>query len=298
MNKIIRYGLDGGLPMVIFVIAIVAGLLALQLTPREEEPQIVVPMVDVLVNAPGLSAKQVERQVTTPLEKLLAQIPGVEHIYSTSATGQASATLRFYVGEDREDSILNTYNKLYSNQNKIPAVVSDWLVRPVEVDDVPIIMLALWSADADRYSDFDLRRLAEEVSTYLQGIDQTSEVNIVGGRPRTIRLLIDPESLAARLTTASEIISALQVSNLLQQSGRWTLNNQSIVLESGDFIRSLEELRNLVVNVIDGEPVYLQDVVTIVDGPAEPDSYTWIEFSQQHPQFAQLNNTNNKKGHY
>lgn len=293
MDKLIRYTLDGGLPLVIFVVAITAGLLALQLTPREEEPQIVVPMVDVLVNAPGLSAKQVERQVTTPLEKLLAQIPGVEHIYSTSATGQASATLRFYVGEDREDSILNTYNKLYSNQDKIPAIVRDWLVRPVEVDDVPIVLLALWSNDPQRYSDFDLRRLAEEVSTYLQSIDQTSEVKIVGGRPRTIRLLIDPESLAARLTTAGEIVNALQLSNVLQQSGRWTLNNQSIVLESGDFIRSLEELRNLVVNVIDGEAVYLQDVVEIVDGPAEADSYTWIEFAQHHPQFAQLNNTIN-----
>jgi multidrug efflux pump subunit AcrB len=293
IDKVIRYSLGGGLPLVIFVVAMVSGLLALQLTPREEEPQIVVPMVDVLVNAPGLSAKQVERQVTTPLEKLLAQISGVEHIYSTSATGQASATLRFYVGEDREDSILNTYNKLYSNQDKIPPVVSDWLVRPVEVDDVPIVLLALWSNDPDRYSDFELRRLAEEVSTYLQSINHTSEVKIVGGRPRTIRLLIDPESLAARKTTASEIISALQVSNLLQQNGRWTLNNQSIVLESGDFIRSLTELRNMVVNIIDGDAVYLRDVVEIVDGPAEADSYTWIEFSRHHPQFAQLDNTIN-----
>lgn len=285
MNKIVRYTLDGGLPMVTFVVAIVAGLLALQLTPREEEPQIVVPMVDVVVNAPGLSAKQVERQVTTPLEKLLAQIPGVEHIYSSSATGQASATLRFYVGEDREDSILNTYNKLYSNQDRIPPVVKDWFVKPVEVDDVPIVLLALWSNNPNVYSDFELRRLAEEVSTYLQSIDQTSEVNIVGGRPRTIRLLIDPESLAARKTTVGEIVNALRVSNVLQQSGRWTLNNQSIVLESGDFIRSVNELRGLVVNVIDGEAVYLQDVVNIVDGPAEADSYTWIEFSSQHPEF-------------
>lgn len=291
IERVLRYTLNGGLPLVIFVVAIVCGLLALQLTPREEEPQIVVPMVDVLVKAPGLSAKQVERQVTTPLEKLLAQIPGVEHVYSTSATGQASATLRFYVGEDREDSILNTYNKLHSNQDKIPQVVSDWLVRPIEVDDVPIVLLALWSKDPERYSDYELRRLAQEVSTYLQGIERTSEVNIVGGRPRTIRLLIDPESLAARKTTAGEIVSALQVSNVLQKNGRWTLNNQSIVLESGDFIRSLDELHNMVVNVIGGEAIYLRDVVEIVDGPAEADSYTWIEFSASHPGSAQLKDT-------
>ncbi len=293
IERVVRYALTGGLPMVMFVVAIALGVIALQLTPREEEPQIVVPMVDVLVNAPGLSAKQVERQVTTPLEKLLAQIPGVEHVYSTSVSGQASATLRFYVGEDREDSILNTYNKLYSNQDKIPPVVSNWLVKPVEVDDVPIVMLALWSKNPDRYSDFELRRLAEEVSTYLQSIDRTSEVNIVGGRPRTIRLLIDPESLAARKTTVGEVVSALQVSNVLQQNGRWTLQNQSIVLESGEFIRSLDELQNLVVNIIDGEAVYLRDVTDIVDGPAEADSYTWIEFTQHHPQFATVEKPTN-----
>ena len=286
LARLIRNTLDGGLPLVIFVVALVAGGLALYLTPREEEPQIVVPMVDVLVSAPGLSAQQIERQVTTPLEKLLAQIPGIEHIYSTSANGQASATLRFYVGENREDAIFNTYNKLYSNQDAIPAAVQDWLVRPIEVDDVPIVMLALWSDAPNRYSDYELRRVGEEVSTYLQRIEQTSEVKVVGGRPRTIQVLIDPESLAARFTTAGEVVNALQVSNLLQKAGRFTLHNQSIVLESGDFIRSLDELRKLVVNVIDGEPVYLQDVSTIVDGPAEVESYTWVEFTNQHPHFA------------
>ena len=103
-------------------------------------------MVDVLVEAPGLSAVQVERQVTIPLEKLLAQIPGVEHVYSATGTGQASVTLSFYVGQDREDAILNTYNKLHSNQDKVPAVVEQWLVDPVEVDDVPILLLGLWTS--------------------------------------------------------------------------------------------------------------------------------------------------------
>ena len=130
-ESVMRYTLRGGLPVALFVIGLAAGALALVFTPREEEPQIVVPMVDVLVNAPGLSARQVERQVTVPLEKLLAQIPGVEHVYSSSATGQASVTLAFYVGQDREDSILNTYNKLHSNLDRIPPVVSDWVVKPL-----------------------------------------------------------------------------------------------------------------------------------------------------------------------
>ena len=288
-DRIVKSTLAGGIPLTIFILAIVAGIAALQFTPREEEPQIVVPMVDVLIEAPGLSAEQVERQVATPVEKLLAQIPGVEHVYSTSSTGSAAVTLAFYVGEDREISILNTYNKLYANQDKVPGVVSRWMLRPIEVDDVPIMLLALWSDSPDRYGGFELRRLAEDVSTYLQGIDETSEVNVVGGRPRTVRILIDPESMGARRTTAADIFNALKISNVLQAVDQWAFNNESIVLESGDFVRSVDELKSFVVNIIDGIPVYLGDIAEIIDGPAEPDQYTWIDFAPGHPSFSDAN---------
>jgi multidrug efflux pump subunit AcrB len=272
--------------MAIIVLALVAGLFALQLMPREEEPQIVVPMVDVLVEAPSLTARQVERQVTTPLEKLLTQIPGVEHVYSSSMTERATVTLSFYVGENREDAILNTYNKLQSAQDKIPPVVGNWVMRPVEVDDVPMMVLSLWSDDPTRYSDYELRRLADEVSTYLQGIAQTSEVRVVGGRPRTVRVLLDPASMAARQTTASDIVTALQISNQLKNHGHVTLRDDVIDLESGDVFRSIQELKNAVVSVIDGVPVYLQDVARIVDGPAEAENYTWIDFAPGHPAYS------------
>lgn len=288
-DRIVKSTLTGGIPLTIFILAIVAGIAALQFTPREEEPQIVVPMVDVLIEAPGLSAEQVERQVATPVEKLLAQIPGVEHVYSTSSTGRAAVTLAFYVGEDREISILNTYNKLYANQDKVPGVVSRWMLRPIEVDDVPIMLLALWSDNPDRYGGYELRRLAEDVSTYLQGIDETSEVNVVGGRPRTVRILIDPESMGARRTTAADIFNALKISNVLQAVDQWAFNNESIVLESGDFVRSVDELESFVVNIIDGVPVYLGDIAEIIDGPAEPDQYTWIDFAPGHPSFSDAN---------
>jgi len=242
----------GSVPAMLFVLGILAGVLALALTPREEEPQIVVPMVDVLVEAPGLSAKQTERQVTIPLEKLLAQIPGVENVYSSTDAGRAAVTLRFFVGEDREDSLLNSYNKLYANQDQMPPVVSSWLVQPVEVDDVPIVLLGLWSDDEERYGDYELRRMADEFSTAMQAIPRTSEVQVTGGRPRTLRVLVDPEALAARRTTAADIVDALAVSNVLREAGGLTLGNESVVLESGDALRSLKELRNLVVNVIDG----------------------------------------------
>ena len=285
LDRVVRHSLSGGVPLALFIVAVVAGLLALQYTPREEEPQIVVPMVDVLVSAPGLSSVQVERQVTIPVEKLLTQIPGVEHVYSTSTKGRAAVTLRFYVGQDREEAILNTYNKLYSNQDTVPGVITEWLVRPVEVDDVPIVLLALWSDDPVRYDDYELRRVADEISTQLQGIPRTSEVKVTGGRPRTVRVLLDPEGLAARKTSALEVVRALTLSNLLRDAGNWTFGDQSIVLESGDFIRDMDELANMPVNVIDGMPVFLRDVATLSDGPAEPENYSWIEFAPGHPEF-------------
>jgi multidrug efflux pump subunit AcrB len=268
----------GTVPALLFVLGIFAGILALALTPREEEPQIVVPMIDVLVEAPGLSASQTERQITIPLEKLLAQIPGVENVYSSTDAGRAAVTLRFHVGEDREDSLLNSYNKLYANQDQMPAVVSSWLLKPVEVDDVPIVVIGLWSDDGDRYSDYELRRMADEFATALQAIPQTSEVKVVGGRPRTLRVLVDPEAMAARRTTAADIVDALAVSNVLHGAGNLTLGNESIVLEGGDALRSVTQLRNLVVNVIDGAPVHLREVAAVVDGPAEAASYSWIDF--------------------
>ncbi|MEZ5501632.1 MAG: efflux RND transporter permease subunit [Halioglobus sp.] len=165
----------------------------------------------------------------------------------------------------------------------MPAVVSQRMVHPVEVDDVPIVVLGLWSKDASRYSDYDLRRMADEVSTALQGIPRTSEVNVVGGRPRTVKILINPESMGARRTTTADVVSALAVSNVLQRSGNWAFNNQSIELESGDFVRDAAELEGLVVNVIDSVPVYLRDVARVDDGPAEATGYSWLDFTPTHP---------------
>lgn len=286
IGTLLRLSLQGSLPLSIILIALVAGAMALQLTPREEEPQIVVPMVDVLVSVPGASAQQVERQVTTPLEKLLAQIPGVEHIYSTSTTGQTVVTIRFYVGEDREEALLNIYNKLHSNADKVPPIVSQWQVSPVEVDDVPIVLFGLWSSEPGRYSDYELRRLADEVAVHLQALDDTSQVQVSGGRTRAVQLLLDPESLAARKTTMNDIVQALAISNTRASPGHWRSGNESLWLESGDVLHSAAELATSVINVVDGVPVYLQEVAQVVDGPDEPRGYQWLNLpgsAQQYP---------------
>ncbi|GAB4256963.1 MAG: efflux RND transporter permease subunit [Methylomicrobium sp.] len=275
--------------MLFFTLSLALGAIALMLTPREEEPQIVVPMANVIVSAPGLSSGQIEKQITLRLEKLLTQITGVEHVYSRSSNGQAIVTLRFYVGEDREDALLNTYNKLYSNQDQIPASVSAWQVKPVEVDDVPIVLAALWSRAPDLYSDYELRRFADEISVQLQQIPDTNQITVVGGRARTINVMLNPQSLAARNTTAIEVARSVQRANVLLNAGIVSVNNQAIQLEAGDFIRTAEQLGSLVVNTINGVPVYLRDVAEIVDGPEEPDNYGWIRFAQGHPLSKELN---------
>jgi multidrug efflux pump subunit AcrB len=260
----------------------IAGLLALNFTPREEEPQIVVPMIDVIVDAPGINAKQVERLVTTPLEKLLAQVRGVEHVYSVTNNSKTVVTLRFHVGENREQALLNTYNKLHSNTEKIPAIVSNWRVKPIEVDDVAIVMLALYSTDPTLVDDFALRRLGEEVSTFLQAIDNTSEVNVVGGRPREIQVNINPEQMTARQVTISDVFYAIESSNVLVNLDNLTLENQSMTLESGDIYRDVKALKQTPISVIDGSVILLNDIADIVDGPAEQTSYTWLDFSNSH----------------
>jgi multidrug efflux pump subunit AcrB len=270
--------MEGPLPLLLLLVAFVGGIVALIVTPREEEPQIIVPMADVIVAAPGLSAEQVERQIATPLEKLLYQIDGVEHVYSMSRPEQCVVTVRFYVGEDRVDSLVKIYNKLYSETDRVPAAIQAWVVKPIEIDDVPIVVAVLWSDNSDLTGDHELRRLAEEIEHDLQSIKNTNKVNVTGGRPRQIRIEVDPNALAARRTTPLEVAWAIDVSNKLLPAGDVQIQDQSLIVEAGDFIRSARELEKLVISVVDGVPVYLGDVARVIDGPAEPTSYSWIGF--------------------
>jgi multidrug efflux pump subunit AcrB len=283
LDRLVGYSLQGGLPVFFFVLSLSLGVMALIFTPREEEPQIVVPMANVLVSAPGLSARQVEKQVTQPLEKLLTQITGVENVYSRTVNGRTIVTLRFFVGEDREDSLLNVYSKLYSNQDKIPAVVSNWLVKPVEVDDVPIVVAGLWSSNPELYGDYELRRFADELTLELQQIPDTNQINVIGGRTRMLKVLLNPQSMMARQTTPLEVAQSIQSSNQLLNAGIVAVDNRVIQLEAGDFIYSAEQLQKLVVNLVDGVPVYLKDIAEISDGPAESDHYNWLSFAAAHP---------------
>jgi multidrug efflux pump subunit AcrB len=287
LRTLVAASLDGAIPILVIIVALGAGTFSLLETPREEEPQIVVPMADVLIDAPTLNAREVERLVATPLEKLLAQIEGVEHIYSVSDDGGATVTVRFFVGEDREDSLVKLYNKLFSNEDLVPAAVTSWVVKPLEVDDVPIVVATLWS-DADGIDDHLLRRIAEEVALSMQAIPDTNRIEVIGGRPREFRVDLDPTALAGRDTAIADVLFALSASNVRSPAGSLQRMNTDVPLETNGLIASVDELKRMTVNVVDGIAVRMSDVARVSDAPAEPESYTWIAFGPAHEQTSPL----------
>ena len=293
LTRIVGVFLRGDIALLFTLLALVIGGVALFLTPREEEPQIIVPMADVMITAPGLSAEEVERQVTQPLEKLLYQIDGVEYVYSMSQSGRAVVTVRFLVGENREDSLVKLYNKVQSNTEKIPASVSNWVVKPVEIDDVPIVIVTLWSKQPNQYTDHHLHRIAQELQNELQAIPDTNRVWVTGGRPREITVRLDSQRMASRSTSPLQIRNALAQSNLHARLGEFEQQNNTYVVEAGTIFRDAKELEQLVVHVIDDRPVHLKDVAEIIDGPAEPTGYSWIGFGPQGKQTTKNTETDN-----
>lgn len=278
LNRIVERTLDGGLPLLLMAVALAVGAFALVVTPREEEPQIVVPSADVLIDAPGLSARQVERLVSTPVEKLLAQIDGVEHVYSVSHSGRAVVSVSFFVGEDREDSLLKLYSKMYSHQDEVPAAVTGWVVKPIEVDDVPILTATLYATDP-ALGGFELRRLAEEVASYLQTVPETNRIEVIGGQPRELTVSLEPIVMAGRVTSLDDVLMAIRRSNVRTLAGGVDLAGERILLELDARLGEAAALETLVVNVVDGVAVRLGEIASIQDGPAEAVDHTWIQFA-------------------
>lgn len=274
-GRIVEAFLVSKLPIVFIIASLLAGAAALVLTPREEEPQIVVPVVDVLINFPGASAEEVENLVTINLERKLWEIDGVEFIYSTSRPGSAVVTVRFYVGQNREISILKTHSKIMSYVDQVPPGVTGWVVRPVEIDDVPIVTFSLYSS---LYSDYELRRVADEILHRVQSIPDTGRAYVVGGRKRQVRVLLEPDKLAARRISVLQMERALKGANVNLRAGSMDAMNREIVVDAGPFIKSVQELQELVLGVIDGKPVYLRDVAQVEDGPEEVETYTRLIF--------------------
>ena len=270
-SSILQAFLKGNLSILLILISLVAGAAALMITPREEEPQIVVPLADVMVMMPGSSAEEVEKLVSSRLEKMLYQIDGVEYVYSMSRPGLSVVTVRFFVGEDREDSLIKIYNKIFQNLDKTTPGIAGWVVKPIEIDDVPIVNVTLHSA---AHGTHDLYRIAEEVSHKLQGIPDSSRIAIHGGQKRVVHVYLDTERLAAYGLSPMEVAGALKISNAQAESGSFAQANREVVVETGPFLQDVEEVRNLMVGVHQSRPVYLRDVASVEDGSDELNSYT------------------------
>jgi multidrug efflux pump subunit AcrB len=273
-GRMAAYWINSKLTPLVIVASLLIGAFSVWMLPREEEPQIIVPMIDIFVAMPGAPAKEVEERVTRPMEKLLWEIPGVEYIYSTSSPGKAMAVVRFKVGEDEEASIVRLNQKMFANFDLIPQGVSQPLIKPRSIDDVPILALTLHAKDR---SDFELRQIAAKVHDSVKQVQDVSEVTILGGQRRELRVTLDAGKLAAYNLSPLQVTGAIGMSNQKLPAGQASASNRETVLEAGEFLRNAEDARSLVVAVSNGRPVYLRDVADVVDGGEEPVQY--VQFS-------------------
>jgi multidrug efflux pump subunit AcrB len=261
------------------VASLALGAYAVIALPREEEPQIIVPMIDVTVQMPGASAAEVEQRVTRPLEQLLYEVPGVEYLYSTSSPGSAMLIVRFLVGEDQERALVRLNQKLAANAPALPPGASRPLVQARSIDDVPVMALTLWG---DRYDDVQLRQMAGQLQEALKEIPDVSEVTIIGGRPRQITVSIDPAALSARDLDPLQVRQAITRGNVRAPSRGIVADNHTTGVETGAWLESAEAVRNTVVASRGAETVSVGDVASVGDGGGEPSSYV-----MQHPRAGQ-----------
>jgi multidrug efflux pump subunit AcrB len=272
-GRIARAFIDSKLTPLVVITSVLLGAAAIVMLPREEEPQIKVPMIDVLVSLPGFSAKEVEERATRPMEKLLWEVPGVEYIYSTSRPGESLAIVRFKVGEDVEKSLVKLNQKLQSNFDRIPHGVSPPLIKPKSIDDVPILALTFHGKG---YDHLTLRRLVEQVDDAVKQVPLVAETTIIGGAKRQLRVLLDPTRLASRNLTAVEIVPMLTQANRQSTAGGITSENRETIVDTGGFLANAQDVGNVVVGVYGGKPVYLRDVAEIIDGAQESLHYVFF----------------------
>ncbi len=274
-GKIARTFIKSKLTPLVVIASILLGIFAVVATPREEDPQIRVPMIDVFVSYPGASAREVDERVTKPMSKFLWEVKGVEYIYTMSSPGVSTAIVRFYVGQDPEKSIVDLYNKLMSNYDKIPPGVSRPLVKPRSIEDVPVLALTLWSP---RYHGYELRRVALDLVDELKQDPDAGEFHVLGGQRRQVKIDVDPLKLRAYNASPFALVEALKKSNFLLPSGSFHEGNKQFRVETGGFVENPQEIGNLVTAVSGGRAVYLRDIATIADSAEEPSDYVFMGF--------------------
>ncbi len=275
-GRVARFFLSSQLTPLIAIVLVLAGVFAVIVTPREEEPQIDVTMANVFIPFPGASAKDVETLIAIPAEQVLSQIPGLEHVWSVSRPGQALITVQYKVGVPRTEAIVRLHDTILSHRDWLPPElnVGEPLVRPKGIDDVPIVALTLWTKDPKRGA-YDLEQVAHAVEVELKRVPGTREVTTIGGPGRVVQVLLDPAKLNAHGLAAADLKGALQAANTALPAGTIVRGNATILVETGEFLQTSKAVRELVVGVHDGQPVYLGDVARVEDGPPPPARYAW-----------------------
>ena len=270
-GRLAKAFLNSKLTPLFIITSLAIGIFAVAVIPREEDPQILVPMLDITTALPGASPAEVEKRVTAPVENLVHQISGVEYVYSTSSPGQSLVIVRFLVGTPQEEALIRVYSKIYSNFDMLPPGASRPMIKARSIDDVPILALTLWGPN---YNGYQLRAIADEVQHNIEQIPDVSETSVIGGLPRTMRVVLSTVKLNGYGLSPMAIAGRLEAANARLQTGSFSENNSEISVEAGNVFANTKDLESVVVAVSQGRPVYLRDVADkIVDGPAEPADY-------------------------
>ncbi len=275
-GRIARTFLHSQMTPLLALVAVLLGLFAVLVTPREEEPQINVTMANVLIAYPGASAQDVANTVATPAEQVLSQIAGVDHVYSVSQPGMAVLTVQFKVGEQHVPSLVKLYDVILSHADWLSPTlgVAQPIIKAKGIDDVPVLALTLWREQAA--GGVELTQVAHAIEAELKRVSGTREVATLGATPRVVRVLLDPEALNAHQLSVQEVRAALQASNVSHSAGSLVQNNREVLVQTGNFLSDANEVGQLVVGVTDGKPVFLRDVAEVVDGADQPKSYVWL----------------------
>jgi multidrug efflux pump subunit AcrB len=281
-GKIANFFINSKLTILLMVALMIIGSYSSFLIPREEEPQINVPMADVMVMYPGANPSEVESRVVKPLEKIIGNIKGVEHIHSMAFNGYSMMVVQFYVGENSEDSYVKLYDELMKHQDMFPEGVMQPMVKTRSIDDVPMLGLTLWS---ENYDDFQLRQLAEEVTNEIEKVKDVAITKEIGGRTRELKVVLDKDKMAENGVDALSIMQMIKANNGSSQSGSFVQNDQEYLVTTGKFLANTEDVENLVVGVNKNMPVYLKQVATIQDGPQTPKNYVSFGYGKANENF-------------
>lgn len=274
-GNIAKAFLQSKLTILLMVAFLLIGGYSTLLMPREEEPQIQVPMADIFIAYPGASPKEVETKVSAPLEKVISNIKGVEYVYSTSMSGQTMLIVQFLVGEDVERSLVKLYSEIMKNMDKMPQGVSMPLIKTRAIDDVPVFGLTLWG---ENYDDYQLKLVAQELSNELKKSNDVSDINIIGGRSKEVKVVLNKTLMAANRVDFLSIAKSIGGANAQAQSGNFYKNDSSFSVLTGNFLSSAEDVASLVIGMNGGTPVYLKQVATVTESPATSNQYVFYGY--------------------